>query len=272
MSLKNLLSSALLVTLTSMGMHANASGPVTEVTAADLTNFVKRHDMVVVQIFSSDPKCGGCPGADKKFDQLAAKQYRKPVLFARVQWPVLQERPKFDTTTKIFSVPVQLFFKGGVQVDAIEVNFTDAKDEIDTAEAIEEFAARNVVGTDLGKVFSSPFVVDLQPEQLAAFLKKHPWAMVQFLSSDVNCGFCVGAAYTFNSAAKYRGDKQMPFARVQWGKPWSNTPNFGEVYKVVGIPSQIVFRNGIKVGGLEGKPQDRNSVFRAMNETLEKNR
>jgi hypothetical protein len=94
--------------------------------------------------------------------------------------------------------------------------------------------------------------------------------MVQFLSSDINCGFCVGAAYSFNSAAKYRVDKQMPFARIQWGKPWRNVPTFGETFQVTGIPSQIIFRNSIKVGGLEGKPQDKNAVFRAMNEALEK--
>jgi hypothetical protein len=119
-------------------------------------------------------------------------------------------------------------------------------------------------------VLASPFVVDLQPEQLPAFLKRHPWAMVQFLSSDLNCGFCVGAAYSFNSAAKYRTDKKMPFARVQWGKPWRNIRSFGDIFQVVGIPSQVVFRSGIRVGGLEGKPQDRNAVFRSMNEALER--
>jgi hypothetical protein len=261
---------ALIVIFASMNLQAHANASVTELAAADLTAFVKRHDTVVVQIFSSDPKCGGCPGADKKFDQLASKSYRKPVVFARVQWAVWQDMPKFDTTTRVFGVPVQLFFKNGVQVDAIEVNFTDPKDEVDAAEAIEDFAGRSASGADFGKVLPSPFVIELQPDQLSAFLKKHPWAMVQFLSSDINCGFCVGAAYSFNSAAKYRVDKQMPFARIQWGKPWRNLPAFGETFQVTGIPSQIVFRNGVKVGGLEGKPQDKNAVFRAMNEALEK--
>lgn len=272
MTFKNRLRIALLVMSATVGMQAHASSLVTELAAADLASFVKRHDTVVVQIFSTDPKCGGCPGADRKFDQLAAKKYRKPVVFARVQWAVWQDMPKFDPSTKIFSVPVQLFFKGGIQVDSIEVNFTDPRDEMDTAEAIEEFAGRSVDSADLGKVFPSPFVIDLQPEQLSAFVRQHPWVMVQFLSSDLNCGFCIGAAYSFNSAAKYRVDKKMPFARVQWGKPWRDIPRFGTEFQPTGIPSQIVFRNGVKVGGLEGKPQDRNAVFRAMNEALEKNR
>jgi hypothetical protein len=272
MVLINILRAILIVALSTMGMQANGNNLVTELTAADLPGFLKRHDTVVVQIFSSDPKCGGCPGADKKFDQLAAKSYRKPVAFARVQWAVWQDMPKFEPNTKIFAVPVQLLFKNGVQIDTIEVNLSDSKDEVDTAEAIEELASRNVNSADVGKVLPSPFVIDLQPDQLPAFLKKHPWAMIQFLSSDINCGFCVSAAYSFNSAAKYRVDKQMPFARVQWGKPWRNIPSFGETYQVLGIPAQIVFRNGIKVGGLDGKPQDRNAIFRAMNEALEKNR
>jgi hypothetical protein len=270
MTLRNQLFAAYIVAFTLVGIQAHANAAVTELAAADLTAFVKQHDTVVVQIFSFDPKCGGCPGADKKFDQLASKSYRKPVVFARVQWAVWQDMPKFDATTRVFGVPVQLFFKNGVQVDAIEVNFTDPRDELDTAEAIEEFAGRIAVAADIGKVFASPFVIELQPDQLSAFLKKHPWAMVQFLSSDINCGFCVGAAYSFNSAAKYRVDKQMPFARIQWGKPWRNVPTFGETFQVTGIPSQIIFRNSIKVGGLEGKPQDKNAVFRAMNEALEK--
>jgi thiol-disulfide isomerase/thioredoxin len=268
----NRLHAGLIIVFSAMGLQAHAASVVTELAASDLPGFVKQHDTVVVQMFSSDPKCGGCPGAAKKFDQLAAKNYRKPVVFARVQWAVWQDMPKFDAGTKVFGVPVQLFFKAGVQVDAIEVNFTDPQDEVDTAEAIEEFAGRSTAGVDAGKVFPSPFVIDLQPGQLSAFLKQHPWAMVQFLSSDLNCGFCVSAAYTFNSAAKHRADKKMPFARVQWGKPWRSIPSFGNTFQVVGIPSQIVFRNGIKVGGLEGKPQDRNAVFRAMNEALEKSR
>lgn len=272
MTFLNRLSAGLIVAFTAVGMPAHANSLVTELAAADLAGFVKRHDTVVVQIFSSDPKCAGCPGADKKFDQLAAKRYRKPVVFARVQWAIWQDIPKFDANTKVFAVPVQLFFKNGVQLDAIEVNFSDPKDEVDTAEAIEEFAARSMAGTDVGKVFPSPFVIDIQPEQLSAFLRQHPWAMVQFLSSDLNCGFCVGAAYSFNSAAKYRVDKQMPFARIQWGKPWRGIPSFGETFQVLGIPSQVVFHNGTRVGGFEGKPQDRNAVFRAMNEAVEKGR
>ena len=272
MTLLNQWRAVIALALIAPSAQAYSANLVTELAAADLAGFTKLHDTVVVQIFSSDPKCAGCPGADKKFDQLAAKRYRNPVVFARVQWAVWQDMPRLSPHARVFNVPVQLFFKGGVQVDSIEVNFTDPKDEMDTAEAIDEFAGRSVASINAGKVFSSPFVIELQPEQLPAFLKLHPWSMVQFLSSDINCGFCIGAAYSFNSAAKHRVDKQMPFARVQWGKPWGSIPSFGETFQLVGLPSQVVFRNGIKVGGFEGKPQDKNALFRAMNEAFEKNR
>jgi hypothetical protein len=248
--------------------QANAAPLVVELTAAELPVFVKQHDTVIVQMISSDPKCGGCPGADKKFDQLAAKRYSKPVVFARVNWAVWSDFPKFDAAIRLFSAPVQLFFKGGEQVDSIEVNFTDVKDIADTEAAIEEFVSRNP--SSIVKVFASLDVIELQPAQLPAFLMQNPSAVVQFLSSDLNCGFCISAAYTFDSAAKHRTDKKVMFARVQWGKPWRNIPQFGGTFSISGIPSQIVFYNGIKVGGFDGKPPDRNVIYKAMNEAFEK--
>jgi hypothetical protein len=262
--------SALLLALAFNAVDAIAANPVVELTAAELTSFVKKHDTVVVQMISSDPKCGGCPGADKKFDQIAARQYSKPVVFARVQWANWQDFPKFDPAIRVFSAPVQLFFKNGEQIDSVDVNFTDAQDIVDTTEAIEDFAALHLTKGGITRVLASPHVIELQPAQFQSFIAQNPWAVVQFLSSDLNCSYCISAAYTFNSAAKHRVDKKVPFARVQWAKPWRNIPNLSDSLKLVGIPSQIVFNNGTKVGGFEGKPQDRNAVFRAMNDGFDK--
>jgi hypothetical protein len=262
--------SVLLLALAFNAVDAMAANPVVELTAAELTNFVKQHDTVIVQMISSDPKCGGCPGADKKFDQIAAKRYGKPVVFARVLWTNWQDFPKFDPSIKVFSAPVQLFFKNGEQLDSVDVNFTDAQDMVDTTEAIEEFAALSMTKGANTRVLASPHVIELQAAQFQAFITQNPWAVVQFLSSDLNCSYCISAAYTFNSAAKHRVDKKVPFARVQWAKPWRSIPNLSDSFKLVGIPSQIVFHNGIKVGGFEGKPQDRNALFRAMNDSFEK--
>ncbi len=262
--------SVLLLALAFNAVNALAASPVVELSAAELTNFVKQHETAIVQIISSDPKCGGCPGADKKFDLIAAKRYNKPVAFARVQWAVWQDFPKFDASVKVFSAPVQLFFKNGEQIDSVDVNFTDAKDSVDTIEAIEDFAALSVSTGANSRVLGSPHVLELQPAQFQAFIAQNPWAVVQFLSSDLNCSYCVSAAYTFNSAAKHRVDKKVPFARVQWGKPWRNIPQLSDSFKLTGIPAQVVFNNGIKVGAFEGRPQDRNAVFRTMNEAFEK--
>jgi Thioredoxin len=262
--------SALLLALAFSAVDAIAANPVVELTAAELTNFVKQHETVIVQMISSDPKCGGCPGADKKFDQIAAKRFSKPVVFARVQWANWQDFPKFDPSIKVFSAPVQLFFKNGEQIDSVDVNFTDAKDIVDTTEAIEDFASLSLTKGGNTRVLASPHVIELQPAQFQAFIAQNPWAVVQFLSSDLNCSYCISAAYTFNSAAKHKVDKKVPFARVQWTKPWRNIPNLSDSFKLVGIPSQIVFHKGTKVSALEGKPQDRDAVFRAMNDGFEK--
>ena len=86
----------------------------------------------------------------------------------------------------------------------------------------------------------------------------------------MNCKYCIGAAYAFNSAARFRVDKSVPFARVQWPKPWRNMPNFAEISPLGGIPAVFVFNKGKKVTELVGKPKTRNDVFRVMNEGFEK--
>ena len=225
---------------------------------------------MVVQVNSTDPKCGYCIGADKVFDQIAAKRYNKPVIFARVQWGLWKDFPKFDHTIKVFGAPSMLFFKNGAQTDVMPGGIKEAADIAEAQDTVEEFANYTPASTEDSKVLTSSYVTELKPEQFQAFIAKNPWAVVQFISSDMNCGYCIGAAYPFNSAARFRVDKSVPFARVQWPKPWRNIPNFGEAVSVGAIPALFVFNKGKKVGGLDGKPQDRNAVFRAMNEGFEK--
>lgn len=259
-----------LVSLLKFSSIAIAAAPIVELSADELLAFVKQHKTVVVQLNSTDPKCGYCIGADKIFDQIAAKRYNKPVIFARVQWALWKDFPKFDPSIKIFGMPSLLFFKNGAQTDLLEGRTKEAADIAEVEDTIEEFANYTPASPEDTKVLTSSYVIELKPEQFQAFITKNPWAVVQFISSDMNCTYCIGAAYLFNSAARFRVDKSVPFARVQWPKPWRNTPNFGEAVSVGGIPALVVFNKGKKVGGLEGKPQDRNAVLRAMNEGFER--
>jgi hypothetical protein len=260
----------LLMSLLKLSSLAIAAAPVVELSADELVAFVKQHKTVVVQLNSADPKCGYCVGADKIFDQIAAKRYNKPVIFARVQWALWKDFPKFDPSIKVLGAPSMLFFKNGAQTDVMPGGIKEAADIAEVEETVEEFANYTPASPEDTKVLTSSYVIELKPEQYQAFISKNPWAVVQFISSDMNCGYCIGAAYPFNSAARFRVDKSVPFARVQWSKPWRNIPNFGEAVSVGAIPALVVFNKGKKVGGLEGKPQDRNAVFRAMNEGFEK--
>lgn len=260
----------LLVLGSLISANAFAAAPVVELSADELLAFTKQHKTVIVQLNSADPKCGYCVGADKIFDQIAQKRYKNPVIFARVQWALWKDFPKFDPSIKIFGMPSLLFFKNGAQTDVLEGGIKEEADIVEVVETIDDFASFTPTSSEESKVLASPHVIELKPEQFQAYISKNSWAVVQFISSDMNCTYCIGAAYAFNSAARFRVDKSVPFARVQWPKPWRNMPNFAEISPLGGIPAVFVFNKSKKVTELVGKPKTRNDVFRVMNEGFEK--
>ncbi len=249
---------------------AFANTLVVELSANEVLSFVAKHPSAVVQLNSGDPRCGYCVGADKLFDEIAAKPYSKPVVFARVQWALWKDFPKFEPAIKVFGMPSMLFFKHGVQIDLLEGRYKEPAEMADIHEAVELFASSTANPADPSKVLASAHVVELKPAQLLAYLATNPWAVVQFISSDVNCSFCLGAAYSFNSAARFRVDKNVPFARVQWPSPWRNIPVYANGILIDGIPAVKVFHEGKVVTEVTGKPRDRNDVFRVMNAGFDK--
>jgi len=98
-------------------------------------------------------------------------------------------------------------------------------------------------------------VTELKPQELAAFVARHPLVVVQVTSPDRNCGYCVGADKTFDAVSAQSSMTAISFARVQWS-PWRNTPDFGSVMQVYGIPEQYVFKNGQERGTTRGRPAD----------------
>jgi len=96
-------------------------------------------------------------------------------------------------------------------------------------------------------------VTELQPQQLAAFIAKHEYVVVQLTSPDPGCGYCKGADQTFDQAAALPHQPALAFVRVQW-TPWRKIPDFSKLMKVYGVPTQYVFNKGKLLGDISGRP------------------
>jgi hypothetical protein len=96
-------------------------------------------------------------------------------------------------------------------------------------------------------------VTELKPQEVAAFVAKHPLAVVQFTSPDRGCGYCIGADKTFDQVAALPSSQAIRFARVQWS-PWRKVPDFGALVQVYGVPEQHVFKDGRSAGSAGGRP------------------
>lgn len=123
-------------------------------------------------------------------------------------------------------------------------------------------------GLLLAAAHATAAVTELKPQEVAAFVTRHPLAVVQFTSPDRGCGYCKGADRTFDEAAARLSAKAIGFARVQWS-PWRKTPDFGELVQVYGVPEQQVFRNGRSVGATGGRPPDAEQLAAKIEALLE---
>jgi len=116
MLIKNLLK-ALTFAMMLNAWPAAAAPTVTELSASEIPAFVAKHANVVLQITSSDPRCGYCVGADTVFDAVSVKQFDQAVVFARVQWSAPWSKfPVFTAPLVVSGVPEQKFFKDGKEV------------------------------------------------------------------------------------------------------------------------------------------------------------
>jgi hypothetical protein len=107
-------------------------------------------------------------------------------------------------------------------------------------------------------------VEDIAPAAFAAYIQLHPAAVVQFTSPDHGCIYCVDGSFeVFDAIAAAHATKGLPFVRVQWS-PWAVFPK--ELLAMVnGLPSQIVFKNGLQKNRFEGSigPPARQQKFRS---------
>jgi hypothetical protein len=96
-------------------------------------------------------------------------------------------------------------------------------------------------------------VVDITPDQLDSYVKRHQLVILQLTSPDKKCGYCIGTAETFDSAEKllkdgqFKGRSDFVFVRIQWS-PWRAFPtNMPPWVTLYGVPEHQVIIDGKKV-------------------------
>ena len=110
-------------------------------------------------------------------------------------------------------------------------------------------------------------VKELRPDQLAAFVAAHEYAVVQMTSPDPGCGYCKGADKLFDQAAALPHKRALAFGRVQW-TPWRQIPDFGGVIEVGWVPQQPVFLNGKLLGRVDGQQKSAAGLLAKIDEVI----
>lgn len=103
---------------------------------------------------------------------------------------------------------------------------------------------------------ASTSVVELTASEIPRFIAKHPHVVLQFTSTDPNCGYCIGADKAFDGIASKTFKKTVAFGRVTWPAPWRKIPNISPLIKVEGIPMQVIFINGQSIESFDGNHAD----------------
>lgn len=98
-------------------------------------------------------------------------------------------------------------------------------------------------------------VIELPPVDLPAYLASNHKVMVLFTSTDLKCGYCVGADAGFEQAVQKLGRSDWRFVRVQWA-PWRAFPPEVAELKVLSIPSRAAVVQGRVVGHADGRVSD----------------
>lgn len=98
-------------------------------------------------------------------------------------------------------------------------------------------------------------VVELQPSEVAPFIRQNPKVVVQFTSPDRGCGYCIGADKTFTEGVTQLGMDGWKYVRVQWPR-WRDMPTFDAPVKVSGVPDHQIYTDGAYKGSAGGRAKD----------------
>lgn len=223
---------------------AETIGTVETVEPAAIAATIHAHPDLVLQLTSPDARCGHCVASYQGFDA-AARTYGRRIKFARVAWSPWTQLPKEVTAIHDGGyAPTQLAFRSGKKTGEFDGNLMNRSREFGA------FLKRTYALGD-GYPDSAVAVDEIGPDNLAAYLRTHPNAVIQFTSPDPNCGPCARAYAGFEETASVHG-RRVSFARVQWLR-WNQPPEgIRETYKLRAVPQILAIEDGQVVDRLAG--------------------
>lgn len=223
---------------------AETVGTVETVEPAAIAATIHAHPDLVLQLTSPDTRCGHCVASYQGFDA-AARTYGRRIKFARVAWSPWTQFPKEVTAIHDGGyAPTQLAFRSGKKTGEFDGNLMNRSREFGA------FLKRTYALGD-GYPDSAVAVDEVGPDDLAAYLRTHPNAVIQFTSPDPNCGPCARAYAGFEETAAVHG-RQVSFARVQWLR-WNQPPeDVWKTYQLRAVPEILAIEDGQVVDRLAG--------------------
>lgn len=223
------------------------------VAPAAVAAYIQSHPDVLVQFTSPDARCRYCVETYQGFDA-AARAYGRAIKFVRVEWTPWNQFPKeVEALYGGGFVPAQISYRSGKETARFDGSLMNKS---------REFGAFVKQSFALGDDYpgSAVAVDEVQPEELAAYLARHPRVAVQLTSPDPNCQPCAASYAAFDAAAATHGQR-IRFARVQW-LPWQTVPDsLKQTYALRVVPEIKGFRDGQLTGTLAGIPQARLSAW-----------
>ena len=190
--------------------------------------------IVMVNVTSTDPRCGYCAQANVRFDQLSRRHdMDEDFRLVQVAWQPWARFPPeiqpFLTRYGIVGIPVRLIFVDG----RFERKVTGVPPDLPPE------SARRVSG-------DIPLVDRRQVADKVASSKGV--VVVQLTSFETTCAFCMRANPIFEDLARANVDPNVTFLRVDY-RPWTGVTAdpFARSVGGSGLPVYLTYRDGQQV-------------------------
>lgn len=212
--------------LSALAVHANT---IESIAPNDLeARITGSKGYFVVNITSTDPRCGYCTQANTKFVTLA--NLTPNVHFAQVSWAKWTNFPEelrgFLERNQIQGIPVRLAYQDGRLID-------------------------KVVGVPQDPAPASPLQVTgtipvIDSHQVAEKIRGSKGLLVvQLTSFETSCSFCIRSNPVFEDLADAPENIKVKFVRVAY-RPWGQMADdaFAQTFGYTGLPIFATYKDG----------------------------